>query len=262
MLPDLAELSRGFAKDVGAGDVGVVAVDQGARVDQHHIVDLQRPVALAAVRQAGVVAERDETEPGAALPAQFAVLGVDEALDLRGQDARLQPVARAALDFEGDGLGAGQQRDLGCGLDAALRHDQRAAVDHPVRAQSLAHTQPDEGRRLIVHRQLAVRRHTGRRQSIGAFFLFPGQDIARDRVRSRGQAADLVQFEPGADVFQPPIGVDQGAGQALGRIPVQTGEIAQRGRRAEQQGRQPFRPQPGSHGPNAGAPLIGGDGRG
>ena len=175
VLPYLTKLSRRRTEDIGAGDVGVIAVDQGAGVDQHHVVDLQRPVALAAVGQAGVVAERDQAEPRAALPAQGAVLGVDEALDLGGQDAGLQPVARAALNLQGDGLGPDQKRDLGWRLDAPQGHDQRTAVHHAVCAQGLAQAQPDEGRRLIVHRQLAVRRHAGRGQGVGALFLFPGR---------------------------------------------------------------------------------------
>ncbi|MNS95140.1 hypothetical protein D3C72_1293840 [compost metagenome] len=190
------------------------------------------------------------------------MFGVDEALDLGGQDARLQPVTRTTLHFERDGLGACQQGDLGQGLATAHLCDQRAAVDHAVRAQSLAQAQPDKGRRLIVNRQLAARRHTGRRQRIGAFLLLPGQKLARDRVRRRGQPPDLVQLEPGADVLQPSVSVDQGAGQALGRIPVQAGEVAQRGRRTEQKGGQPLRSQSRGHRLNAATPLIGGDGGG
>ena len=85
----------------------------GACSDEHHVVDRQGPIALAPVRQAGVIAEGDEAEPGAALPAQGAVLGVDEALDLGRQHALLQPVSRATLHLQGDGHGARQQGDLG-----------------------------------------------------------------------------------------------------------------------------------------------------
>ena len=61
--PDAAEVVRRFAEDIGAGDVRMIAVDQRPGVDQHHIVDLKGAVALAAVRQAGVVAERNQAEP-------------------------------------------------------------------------------------------------------------------------------------------------------------------------------------------------------
>ncbi|MNR12207.1 hypothetical protein D3C85_1285500 [compost metagenome] len=134
MVPDAAESLGRFAEDIGAGDVGVIAVDQGACVDQHHVVGLQGAVALAAVRQAGVVAEGDQAEPGAALPAQSAVLGVDEPLDLGRQHPGLEPVTGAALNLKGDGLGTRQQGDFGRGLEAALSHDQRSAVNHAVRA--------------------------------------------------------------------------------------------------------------------------------
>uniref|UniRef100_A0A0N5A080 LigA n=1 Tax=Parastrongyloides trichosuri TaxID=131310 RepID=A0A0N5A080_PARTI len=136
-------------------------------------------VALAPVRQAGVVAEGDQAEPGAALTAKRAMFGVDEGLDLGRQDARFQPVAGAALDFQSDGLGAGQKSDLGRRFDAALGDDQRAAVRDAIGAQNAAEAQPDKRRRLIVDRQHAALGKAGRRQRIGAFFLFPGQDVAR-----------------------------------------------------------------------------------
>ncbi|MNS75708.1 hypothetical protein D3C72_1092360 [compost metagenome] len=188
------------------------------------------------------------------------MFGVDEALDLGGQDPRRQPVAGATLHLHRNSLGAGQKRDLGRRLDPTQRRRQRPAIGQPIRPQRPGHPQPDKGRDQFVHRQPSARGQPPRDQGVGAVFLFPGQDLARYSARRQG--ADLVQLEPGADILHPPVGMDQGAGQSLGRMPVQTGEIEQRGGRAEQKGGQPLGLQRGSQGLDTGATLIDADGTG
>ena len=160
------------------------------------------------------------------------MLIVDEADDLRGGLAGMKLFMGTAVDLDGDPLGVTHQGDLGGGLPAPQRMDQRRSIGESGVFHHLPQTAVHGQRHSLVDRHSAGRPDPVGDQPPGALVLLPGQDLAR----KGDQPLHLLQLKLRRDVVQPAGGMDEGTHQPFGGIPVEAREIAKAGGRTEQQG--------------------------
>ncbi len=145
-LPHPPMLRRGFAEHIGAGDVGVVALDLTAGVDQHQIAFTQGLGAGQAMRILGRLAELDGAEARAGVGADPAVGLVDEAADLGGGHARREHQRCASLDLQRHGLSLPHQGEFGGRLDPTAAVHDRRRIDQRERRARAAQTVDHEER--------------------------------------------------------------------------------------------------------------------
>ena len=81
-VPDLALADGRLAENVRAGDVGPVALHEGAEIHQHHVAVLQRLRIVDAVGIGGRLAEQDQRRTGRRRGAEALVGLGDEGLHL------------------------------------------------------------------------------------------------------------------------------------------------------------------------------------
>ena len=111
-VPQFFDLAIQFGKRVGAGDVGIIAVDGAAGVDQDQFALPQRRVAGYAVWMRGRFAELDGAKAVAAIGATGAVQAVDFGDHFAGFHARHDPLENRLVDREGELHGRDHQVDF------------------------------------------------------------------------------------------------------------------------------------------------------
>ena len=184
-IPDVALALGRLAEHVGARDVGEIAVDRRAGVDQDHVAVLQRLRIGHAMRIGGRLAEQHRVERRIAFRAELAVRGGEERLHLGGRDAFAHDAGRRLVRFERDVLRRLHQRDLVLGLDHAAAGGDVDRVDEGVGVAGAAQPVEGEERRRLVDRDGAVgiaERAHGLGDDRGRILVFlPDRDLVAER---------------------------------------------------------------------------------
>ena len=234
-VPDLALPRCRVAEHVTAGDVGVIAFDRCAGIDQHHVALFERLLVRHAMRIGCRLAEQHGAERRRPVGAECLVGLRDEVFNLRRRDPRGQDTGRGFLHFQRDLFGARHQRDLRLGLDHAAGAGDVAAIDEIVAVAGLAQPVEGEERRRLVDGQGAaggarVDRVDDQRRRV--FMFLPAANVPRHHDRRRG----LFDLEGGTDIAERPLRRDHRAMQPLPAAAAQAGEVVQAGRRIQIQG--------------------------
>ena len=176
---------RRFAEHVGARDVGEIAVDRRAGVDQDHVAVLQRLRIGHAVRIGRRLAEQHRVEGRIAFRAELAVRGGEEGLHFCRGDALAHDAGGGLVGFERDVLGRLHQRDFVLRLDHAATGGDVDRVDEGVGVAGAAQPVEGEERRRLVDGDgaagIAERAHGLGDDSGRILVLLPDRDLVAER---------------------------------------------------------------------------------
>ena len=101
-MPELLGAAVQFGQRIGASDIGIIAVDGAAGVDQDQLPVLQLGVAWHAMRMRGRLAELDGAKAVAAVSPAGAVQAIDFGNYFAGLHARLDPLEDRLMDRESE----------------------------------------------------------------------------------------------------------------------------------------------------------------
>ena len=232
-VPDAALLVRWLAENDRPGDVGAVALDGAAAVDEDGVARGERARDLRAVRESGV---RAELRPAAAGRPQL----LGRPRDGHGQVARRH--ARAER-FEtlpegelGDAVGQVHEGDLLGRLRAAASLRHRRAVDDLGRGERSAQAEDFEGPEVRGRSQLAGRGadvlEDAADRRVGILVLLPGPDL----LAGRDELFGALGLEGRADPDRVLLAAEDDAEDALAQPPADLGEVEEIRAAADEQG--------------------------
>ncbi len=241
-VEDLLLLVGCFAEDEGAGDVGLVAFDGAAIVDENDLIladDLRLERAVGEGRELTYLAGDYPLDAGAA------VCSVDEAGELARGHAGLGGLEGGLVYGEGDVIGELHEGELGGGLYGAAAHGDRDGADCSKSGAGVGDAIREDELGTFFYADLAGGEasffESLGEKSVGAFVFIPGVDL---RGGCAGQScrlgfhalADTAFFKDGAD--------DEGSAgsgkypgeEAFGLSPTKSGEVGEGGAGGDDEG--------------------------
>jgi hypothetical protein len=224
-VPDVALAPGRFAEDVGARDIGEIAIDRRAGIDQDHVAVLERLRIGHAVRIRRRLAEQHRVERRIAFRTELAVRGGDEGLHFGGGDTFAHDAGRGLVRFERDVLGGLHQREFVLGLDHAATGGDVDRVDEGVGVAGAAQAVEREKRRGLVDGDgaagIAERAH-GFGDGCGRILvLLPDGDL----VAERDHGPEFLDLECRRDIDDLAFGWQNRAVHAFGAAELQSCEI-------------------------------------
>ena len=260
-IPDVALALARFAEHVGARDVGEIAVDRRAGVDQDHVAVLQRLRVGHAVRIGRRLAEQHGVERRIALRAELAVRRGDEGLHLCRHDAFAHDAGGGLVRFQRDVLRGLHQRDLVIGFDHPATGGDVDRIDEGVGVAGAAQPVEGEERRRLVDRDgaagIAERSHGFGHGRGRILILLPHRDL----VAERQHGAEFLDLEGRRDIDDLAFGRQHRAVHAFGAAEFQSGEIGHAGGDVEIERVDAFFAHDGLRACDAPQPLVNADRR-
>ena len=235
MSKTLLLLVGGFAEDEGAGDVGLVAFDGAAVVDEDDLAFADDLGLEAAVGEGGVLAD---LAGGIAGDAAAGVGGGDELAELAIGHAGLRGFLGGFVDGEGDVVGELHESELGGGLDGAAAEGDGGGADGGEGWGGVGDAVGEDELGALFDADLAggdagFLEGSGE-ERVGIFVFVPGVDAGCGGGGEGGGLgvhafADAALFEGGTD-DEGAAGCGEDPGEeALGLTPAEAGEVGEGG---------------------------------
>ena len=216
---------RRFAKDIGAGDIGTIAMKNAAKIDQHHIAFAERLRMGHAMRIGRRLAKLHRHEKR--LQAKGNMRRINEISDFRGGNAGTQTFEHGLLHAVTRVHRRLDDGDLGCGFDLPLGDDHRlGGNDAPFKALHEGRCENKGGGGIDGDKMTGTGQGTDTscHQVEGTFILLPDGNL----TRNADERLKLRLLEGRADIDRHAFRRHQGAVNALGKTKRQAGIIGQR----------------------------------
>ena len=261
-VEDVALALGGLAVDEAAGDVGLVALDGAAVVDEDDLAFANDLRLQAAVGQGGGGAN---LAGGVALDAGAGVAFGDKGGEVVTGDAGPGRFPGGFVDCEGDGVGELHEGELGGRLDLTAAGDDGDGGVELAPGVSFGERVGEDELDAFVDTYGAGSGQVLDEQAVGVFVLLPGEDFGGAAIGELGELLGHAGFlEAGADNVGRELGVggEYPGEQALGLAGVDAGEVDERRAAGEDDGGHALLLHEGAGFVGAGLALGEGDGNG